>query len=114
MTNQEVFDIVARHLLTQNEQSVNEDGCAYRGEGGLKCAVGALIPDSDYDPDWEGQAVVDNNPICGHLEGKGISLRLASRLQHIHDQFAVRDWRWRLMELAENEGLDWFEINQGD
>lgn len=31
--------------------------CAYRGINGLKCAVGHLIDDSEYDPEYEGSSV---------------------------------------------------------
>lgn len=60
MTPQEVFDKVARHLLTQKRKAMavmpeaaNGDAkpaCAYRGSDGTSCAFGCLIPDSCYDP----------------------------------------------------------------
>lgn len=50
MTNQEIFDTVATHLLRQNARSMGprtdprfgtlSRGCAYRGDGGLRCAIG--------------------------------------------------------------------------
>lgn len=53
-TLQEIFDIVAKHLLTQGKKSVNHSGiCYYRGKNGAKCAAGALIPDDQYDPKFE-------------------------------------------------------------
>lgn len=56
---QEAFELVARHLFTQGKPAVkvnrrrNGDGdfdhmCLYRAPGGLRCAVGALIPDALY------------------------------------------------------------------
>ena len=64
-TFQQVFDIVARHLLTQAGQSKHSTGkfsvCAYRGtiadgpnfgKPGA-CAVGALIPEDQYDESLE-------------------------------------------------------------
>ena len=48
-TLQEVFDIVSKHLLKQNERSgFSDDSCSYRGPNGLKCAAGILIPDEEY------------------------------------------------------------------
>ena len=51
---QEVFDRVARHLLTQRRKSMIERSagpvCAFRGVDGTKCAIGCLIPDQ-YDLD---------------------------------------------------------------
>ena len=37
-TEQEVFDQVVQHLREQGVQSQNENGCAYRGDGGLMWA----------------------------------------------------------------------------
>lgn len=54
MTPQEAFKTVAKHVLAQGRPSKNEEGmCVYRGPDGLKCAVGALIPDEAYDPRME-------------------------------------------------------------
>jgi hypothetical protein len=46
---QAVFDYVAEHLLRQGEPAMTGNGCAYRGEGGLQCAVGFLIDDRMYE-----------------------------------------------------------------
>lgn len=70
MTPQEVFDTVCAHLAQQGRRSVDhkDDGdgyyfarprCAYRGLGGLKCAIGCLIPDEEYDPRMEGMNATD-------------------------------------------------------
>lgn len=54
MTPREAFETVANHLLAQGRPSKNEKGmCVYRGPDGLKCAVGALIPDKAYNPRME-------------------------------------------------------------
>ena len=46
LTNQEIFDKALFGIREQGyEQSVRESGCAYRGNGGLKCAVGHCIDD---------------------------------------------------------------------
>lgn len=59
MTLQEVFDKVARHLLTQGQRSIlRETGrCAYRGDEGCMCAVGVLIADEHYHPKLEDNSV---------------------------------------------------------
>jgi len=60
MEAQEIFDTVATHLFKQGQRAVRgqADGlCAYRGEGGLKCAVGVLIPDQLYTEMMEGSTV---------------------------------------------------------
>lgn len=55
LTLKQGFDIVKKHLLTQNKQSVEEFSgkCRYRGGEGLKCAIGCLIPDDMYKPEFE-------------------------------------------------------------
>lgn len=61
MTEQELFDRVATHLLTQNRKSINRLGnCAYRinlGRSTLMCAVGCLISEDRYDKRMEGVGV---------------------------------------------------------
>ena len=77
-TLEEVFKIVAAHLLKQNKAARDEEneyngGCFYRlkvGEAVLSCAVGCLIPDARYKPEME------YNTVDGYSEG-GQSLRLA-------------------------------------
>jgi hypothetical protein len=52
---QAIFDRVARHLFAQGDRAIVEgDVCAYRGEGGMRCAVGVLITDDEYHPRMEG------------------------------------------------------------
>lgn len=60
-TRQEVFDAAVKGLASQGfERSMSKhidtltEVCAYRGEGGLKCSIGHLIPDEAYDPSIEG------------------------------------------------------------
>jgi hypothetical protein len=51
---QEVFDIVVNHLFTQGRPAHDGvQGCMYRAPDGLRCAVGVLIPDDLYDPEFE-------------------------------------------------------------
>ena len=94
-TAQEVFDFVANHLFTQGVQAmgVQKDMigstpiCLYRGPEGTKCAVGAMIPDEEYEPEMEGfsvrdlpnlQTVIVNDDIMANME-------LLESLQCVHD-----------------------------
>lgn len=55
VTDQEVFDQVKTHLLSQKVKSMSrtlEDTCAYRSANSLKCAAGCLIGDDEYDPNF--------------------------------------------------------------
>jgi hypothetical protein len=82
MDNQEAFDIVVRHLKTQKTQSKGSFGCAYKGDNGNKCAVGALIPDDQYKPSLEGQAVSMIQPDVPALQYLNHHLLLALQLAH--------------------------------
>lgn len=67
MTAQEIFDKVINHLLQQGGPALNynyddDPVCRYRSNNGLKCAVGCLIPDDQYDPLMEGKGVMVTSP----------------------------------------------------
>lgn len=97
-TRQEIFNQVAEHLMTQGAQSVIrsknlERICAYRGDGGLKCAIGCLIPDDYYSPDMEGAGVFENVALLRVLitvgiyhPGNALRLRFLLDLQDVHDE----------------------------
>ena len=134
MTPQEVFDKVARHLLTQNERStisepINDQirgmhirtWCAYRSPRGLKCAVGCIIPDDVYTPDIEGDSIrVLIDRAAGASSRNGFSLtdkqtaffrdiqdsrHLLSKLQSMHDVEDPSTWRRSLSTIARNFNL---------
>lgn len=129
MTKQETFDIVAKHLLAQNkkalavfEDNINE-GCAYRGADGTKCAAGCLIPDDKYDPTFEGVGVVmeDYAPppwtqaddtaaralrLQAILLAEGHNLGLVQNLQKIHDHCHPQDWKTALLGSSKLYGLN--------
>ena len=89
LTNQQVFDNALNQMRKQNYmRSYNPDlqACVYRGKNGLKCAIGASIPDSLYDPGIEDRTVSEllwSPPFAElfHL----VDLCLLQDLQHLHD-----------------------------
>lgn len=104
-TEQEVFDQVVQHLREQGLQSKNENGCAYRGDGGLMCAAGCLIADDEYtsymdnnddDSTWT-QLVIDHVVPEEHSE-------LIQRLQEVHDG-NVDKWESGLEKVALSHNL---------
>lgn len=108
MNAQEIFDTVAKHLLTQNAVSAsgerhspsNAFECLYRGDNGLRCAVGCLIPDDVYDPVMEGSPAVElicNFPRLFHLREHS---HMLSDLQDMHDEEDPRYWPKSLARLA--------------
>ncbi len=112
MTNQEIFDKVARHLLAQGELSTLCDMStrAYRGVDGRMCAVGCLIMDEHYDPELEGRTVV-SEPVLEALELSGVDVdyALLTKLQWCHDRVLPALWRKHLALIASNCGLSWPE-----
>lgn len=55
MSIRQLVEVIAIHLAKQQQVSMKESGgCWYRGEGGMKCAVGCLIPDEAYSDNIEG------------------------------------------------------------
>jgi hypothetical protein len=84
LDDQSAFEQAMRHLFEQGKPCRGEDGyCAYRGPYNTKCAVGALIPDDQYSPLFEGEDM-------DHLKGAvpnlhKVSKHLLLRLQALHD-----------------------------
>lgn len=108
MNAQEIFDTVVTHLYTQGKQAADgKNRCQYRTDAGLKCAVGCLIPDDQYDPAMEG-ATVDT---LGSLLPSYLHphMRLLIELQGVHD--APSSWKDKvamagsLRLIARKEGL---------
>jgi len=118
VTNQEIFDRVYRHLLTQNAQAYDGDcgGCRYRDEQGRKCAVGCLISDDDYKPALEGTLVSSIDlayppsnkqtrlsllyRIVAQIVPDQTGVSLLHELQTVHDTVDVENWPKRLCEVA--------------
>ena len=101
MTNQEIFDKVHTHLLTQRTAAIENGSCAYRA-GPKSCAVGALIPDALYTPEIEGTSVsvlikyketYPHHPLGYALKQAGFSPKqypLPRDLQRVHDRLLPR------------------------
>jgi len=112
VTRREIFEKIKKHLLSQGKQSMKEElvgnGCAYRGEDGLKCAIGCLIPDELYSLEIE-RDIVDLRshykffwiPFIKHLgiEDSDETIHFLSDLQRIHDHEKVEDWESSFDEL---------------
>lgn len=109
-TEQEIFNQVATHLLTQMEvsQDKNSMSCLYRGPNGLKCAAGCLIADDEYLPEMEGEAWASMS-YDGIVPEEHKSL--IDNLQIIHDCERIGRWLWALTSLAEKCKLDTTILN---
>lgn len=117
MNTQELFDKVATHLLTQNAKAHNPDDldylghprCMYRALDGKLCAVGCLITDENYNPNQEGEPARVLKNIIELSVGRKLlhsEVRLLTELQSIHDRRQVKDWRYFLTKLAEENELN--------
>lgn len=112
MDRQSVFNTVAKHLLTQNARAADEDGkCFYRAPNGMKCAMGALIPDELYKPTMENKEasyVCNNYPeIAQHLGVETMEDRaFLNNLQRLHDYKDPSLWRIALANFAARHSLE--------
>ena len=101
-TTLDVFNKVSEHLLTQNEKALDASGeCAYRGETGLKCAIGCLIKDEFYAKHLEYQDLSRTGPLANALHESGVILTdeivdLLRTLQRVHDHKKPELWKQEL------------------
>ena len=107
MTNQEVFTKVKNHLLSQMKHSKNGESCLYRGPDGLKCAIGALIPDDLYTPDLESNDIDHLLEICPEIASlfHGVDGELLAGLQILHDHQPPSQWSAELRAIAATYNL---------
>lgn len=112
MNRQEVYNRVKAHLLTQNKKSMWNSACAYRGEDGMKCAIGCLIKDEFYKPSMEGKGPADTLVLAA-LNASGVEasrvtqpgnndsdISFLDNLQVIHDIHKPRYWEVELTSFA--------------
>lgn len=118
-TAQEVFDQIVAHLRVQGKKSILDhqgmEVCAYRSldpvDGKvLKCAVGCLIKDEEYDPLMEATNVYH---ILRKMATISPSLRerlehhhnLLTSMQEVHDGFPVERWESQFHAVASFHGV---------
>ncbi len=117
MENQEVLDIVTKHLFAQGERAVDGYYCTYfNKDTGRKCAVGCLIPEELYASEMEGLGVdelchgEDILPVGKYLVDN-FDLGFLEALQGIHDLASTEDFisyiTTKLSELAKHHKLIW-------
>ncbi|MGF6839870.1 hypothetical protein QF001_003737 [Paraburkholderia youngii] len=112
LSRQDVFDLVATHLLKQRARSLADyDGilaCVYRAPDGKRCAVGAVIPDEAYDESLENRSVrnlVERLPRARGPQGilylfLSAHYSLLSALQALHDNNEPEEWPAGLHRIA--------------
>ena len=106
-----IYTIASEHLLKQRARSAvlvrdrSTEDCLYRGDEGLKCAVGALIKDEFYEDIFEGKAADDPYVIDAVEKSLGIEIDIQDigfmlDLQTIHDGCPVSRWEEDLQRVA--------------
>jgi hypothetical protein len=111
---QYTFDQVAAHLIEQGQKSTLLGiECAYRGENGLRCAIGFCISNENYRFEMEDHNITYS---CASLGSKTI-LEMVDKqyshdedfmnsLQAIHDKSIPSVWPGKLKMFARMYGLD--------
>lgn len=105
MTAQQVFDLVAVHLIRQNRRSVSGDVggshlCVYQSSDGLQCAAGILIkPEHRADSNGGWQSLVFARLVPESNKDLIVSL------QAIHDNYTPEAWPLLLHFLAREQQL---------
>lgn len=115
MNNQQAFNQMVEHLRKQKKRSYEESisTCLYRGPNGLKCAIGALIPDELYREEMEGMAVTrllinEQNKYPKLYElFEQVDSQFLSEMQDIHDFNPIEQWERRFELCAGDYNLDY-------
>jgi len=96
-TTRDLINYVRNHLVAQGERCANERGnCLYKC-GTKSCAVGCLIDDDLYRPDFEGNSAMHDSVVMAIQITHRIALSdeqlyVLLRLQFIHDQREPNHW----------------------
>lgn len=111
LTAQQVFDMSAKHLLTQMKQSKKGNFCVYSGEGGLKCAAGIFLTEEGAkECDKFGEEDAEGSGWAALLRATMVppqNAELIECLQDIHDdRNGPSEWRYKLICLANEYSLD--------
>jgi len=107
-SKQAVLNKVARHLVKQNESSLEGPTCMYYGPNGLKCAIGCLIPENLYYKGLETMHVTSKSVLRvlgAVINFKKVDKDFLEDLQRVHDNEEPEYWKAKLSEVAKDYGL---------
>ena len=92
LTHAEIFYKVSDHLSKQNTKSGIDGYCRYRGNNGLKCAIGCLIDEDEYESGMEGDSIgfLFNTYTFRNFDSSYENI--LGDLQTIHDKTSVKEW----------------------
>lgn len=101
MTKREYYDLLVKSAHDGTFPSFEWGKCLYRNaDGSKRCAIGVLIPDEAYRPEYESCAAAWNlerlltGPWCGYMP-EGLDCMDLTTIQGIHDHHAVNGTRWK-------------------
>ena len=112
MTRQEIFTKVYKHLMKQGRKALStHGGCQYRSPYGLKCAIGCLIPNGLYDPEWDNYGtgvtiILTESKELTKLLGGRRNVNMLQSLQSVHDDNKVEYWKEALEKAAKKHGME--------
>lgn len=110
-TAQEVFDHVAKHLLTQKTKCVSDESkddfgimsrCAYKNKHSMSCAAGCIIADNEYKIDMEGKTWID---LIRYKMVPEAHYELIDNLQAAHDLKKPQEWPTAIQAVAKYHNL---------
>ncbi len=109
-----MFNKIVKHLLKQNKKCelTNKNDykmCVYRGENGMKCAIGCILPDKLYRPRHDKESydiyrLMNNLEIRKYFGGKD-NIEFLVELQGIHDSYNPKNWKFKLKIFAKKYDL---------
>lgn len=110
MNKQQIFDAAWRGLKAQGfvrsirPGATSPGSCLYRGPGGLRCALGHVIPDGLYEESFEGKGAP---AVVNELGGRFVKhIEFLDALQTRHDgATSPADMETRLRAFAGDHGL---------
>lgn len=110
-TAQETFDMICEGLKAQSwcKSATRVGSCKYRSSDNVKCAVGQLIPDEEYDPEFDhGNGLASDIVFSRSKTLQRHALFLLTRAQKTHDHAEnSEDMKRRFASLAETFKLEW-------
>ncbi|MFP3549716.1 hypothetical protein SB861_03240 [Paraburkholderia sp. SIMBA_049] len=112
---QDVFDIVAWHLLQQNARATGFDRvkCMYRAPDGKRCSIGWLMPDDVYSKGLEffgvrdiAARLIETDYGAQFARFLYVHMPLLRDLQALHDANLPVEWPVMLREVAQRHCLN--------
>lgn len=89
MTKQEYYDLLVRCAGDGTFPAKQFGQCCYRTKDGRKCAIGLLIPDHLYRPEFEGETVYNSQIQEVVCCPEGLTIGNLDDIQYLHDIASV-------------------------